>query len=236
MKKTSIFCPGCGTIHEVVILENEPQTVQHIRPTQRPTTWLDIKKVIASGHAEEAFKIGDKITTTLKDGQTVEFTVAAINPYGENQVAFVMEDLLDEAYSMNSTATNKNGWSGSELRHLLNTKIFDLLPDELAAVIQPRKITQNLKGKMVTSEDALWLLSYTEMFGDKYSTDVDDVHFPLFNTYKSRVKNRQGVYEWYWLRSPYASGSTDFMNVNNSGSSGNYGAGNSNGVSFGFLI
>jgi hypothetical protein len=74
------------------------------------------------------------------------------------------------------------------------------------------------------------------MFGDKYSTDVDDVHFPLFNTYKSRVKNRQGVYEWYWLRSPYASYSTNFVNVYNGGGSYTSGASNSDGVSFGFLI
>ena len=83
--------------------------------------------------------------------------------------------------------------------------------------------------------DKLWVPSQTEMFGGENEVDQGDVHFPLFATPKSRVKNRNGEWEWYWTRTPRASSSTGFCYVNGGGYSVNN-AFNSLGVAFGFLI
>jgi len=65
---------------------------------------------------------------------------------------------------------------------------------------------------------------------------VGDVHFPLFNTNKTRIKHCKGEWDWYWTRSPLASSSTNFCIVNSTGGSFNYVANGSYGVAFGFLL
>ena len=147
-----------------------------------------------------------------------------------------MEDCLAADSVMNAECHNKGGWYGSDLRTKLNTEILALLPDELVAVIKPRQIVQKHKGDTFTSVDKLWVPSHTELFGGENEVDQGDVHFPLFQTPKSRVKNRNGDYEWYWTRTPRASSSTSFCGVNNNGNSNYIIASNSNGVAFGFLI
>lgn len=236
MKNGTIFCPNCGTTHNIVILDQPPQNVKLIHASEVNTDWILIKKAIMEGNAASVLSIGDKIRTVLKDGQTVEFTVAAINPYDENEVAFVIEDCLAADSVMNAECHNKGGWFCSDLRVKLNTEILALLPDELVAVIKPRKIVQKHKGDTFTSVDKLWVPSQTEMFGGENEVDQGDVHFPLFQTPKSRVKNRNGDYEWYWTRTPRASSSTSFCNVYDGGLSTSNGANVSSGVAFGFLI
>lgn len=236
MKNGTIFCPNCGTTHNIVILDQPPENVKLIHASEVNTDWILIKKAIMIGDAAPVLSIGDKITTVLKDGQTVQFTVAAINPYGENEVAFVMEDCLAADSVMNAECHNKGGWYGSDLRTKLNTEILALLPDELVEVIKPRQIIQKHKGDTFTSVDKLWVPSHTELFGGENEVDQGDVHFHLFQTPKSRVKNRNGDYEWYWTRTPRASSSTSFCGVHSGGGSHYDFAGNSVGVAFGFLI
>jgi hypothetical protein len=68
--------------------------------------------------------------------------------------------------------------------------------------------------------------------------DIDDVHFDLYNTEKSRVKEcgDHGTW-WYWLRSATASNATGFEYVSYNGSVpySNV-AGGAGGVCFGFCI
>lgn len=237
MKTGTIICSNCGTIHEVTILEAPSQDVTLVQHTTQETTWLKIKEEIVKGNAASVLSVGDKIRTVLKNGQTVYFVVAAINPYDTNEVAFVLENCLDNVnLPMNNNGYNKGGWSKCDLRTKLNGEIINLLPDELVAIIKPRKIVQQFKSETLTSVDKLWLLSRTEVFGNAYDTDVNDVHFPLFDTARSRVKNNKGEIEWWWLRSPNASGSTNFCSVHNGGYSNGSNASGSNGVAFGFLL
>lgn len=233
--ETTIYCPECGKMLKVTAIENEPQKITLVKRSSIVTNWLDVKKAILE-NAVGVFEVGDKLSCTLKDGRKIEFVVAAVNPYSHNEVAFVTEDLWDDEYAMNDTNTNKGGWSKCKMRKVLNTTILDLLPDELKAVIKPRKIKQDYNDVITESESKLWLLSRMELFGVETGVDVGDVHFPLFNTNKSRIKHRKGEWDWYWTRSPLASSSTTFCFVYSDGGSGNASAGNSNGVAFGFLL
>ena len=83
------------------------------------------------------------------------------------------------------------------------------LGDELPEIIVLRVIRQNLNGEITETKDALWLPSFTEMFGenDRWApADTGDIQFQIFTTERSRVKEcgDRGTW-WYWLRSPYGS-------------------------------
>ena len=233
----SIKCPDCGkTLKVTVVAEETPQT-EIIRRVSTPTTWDEIAGKIKAGKASEFLSVGDIVPFTMKDGQTVNAVVAEIDPYGDNEVAFVIEECLDESHVMNEEYTNAGGWRDCDMRKYLNGEILDLLPDDLKAVIADRTITQEKDGEELTSTDKLWLLSLTEV-GEDYETDKGDVHFSLFKDERSRVKQQSGETVWYWLRSPNAANSTNFCGVNATGTAnnGNADANSSTGVAFGFLI
>lgn len=203
-----------------------------IKKTATPITWEEVKELIGKGQHKAFFEVGDIIPAELKDGQQVRFVVAEVF---DDSIAFVTEDCLKDRHYMNEHWTNAGGWRDCAMRKYLNTEIYDLLPDDLKAVIADRTITQEKDGEELTSTDKLWLLSLTEV-GEDYETDKGDVHFSLFKDERSRVKQVEGETWWYWLRSPYASNGTTFCTVNANGSAANNTATNSIGVAFGFLI
>lgn len=224
-----VKCPDCGKMLKVTVEAEEMAKVSLIKKQESETTWEDI---VAN---KDKLCIGDEVRCQLKNGKVVYAVVAAINPYGDNRVAFVFKDCIGEDQVMNDEATNKGGWCDCKMREYVNTEILTLLPDDLKSVIKPRTIKQSVQGEDCESTDSLWLLSYTEVFGGDYSVDVCDVHFPLFDTEGSRVKMNEDGSTWcYWLRS--ASNTDTFRYVNSSGNYYYNSANNSNGVALGFLV
>ena len=59
MKNGTIFCPNCGTTHNIVILDQPPQTVKLIHASEVNTDWILIKKAIMNGDAASVLSIGD---------------------------------------------------------------------------------------------------------------------------------------------------------------------------------
>lgn len=187
---------------------------------------------------EMPLAIGTEITDTLKDGTPITFEVAALDIYGAKKV-LVCKDCLPEEHAMNKRLTNKGGWKASAMRKHMSD-VLELLPDDLKAAILPRTIKQNLDGEVVECEDLIWLLSSTEVAGAGSwcsDSDVDDQHFPLYQTEKARVKEcaHHGTW-WWWLRSPYATNATICSGVYNIGTANSSGATNTDGVAFGFLL
>lgn len=223
-----VKCPDCGKMLRVTVEAEEMPKVSLITKLESETTWEDI---VAN---KDKLCIGDEVRCQLKNGTVAYAVVAAINPYGDNQIAFVFKDCIGEDKEMNDEATNEGGWRDCKMRGYVNGEIYDLLPDDLKSVIKPRTIKQSVHGEDCESVDSLWLLSYTEVFGGDYSVDVGDVHFPLFDTEGSRVKMNEDGSTWcYWLRSAYNTGNFRLVR---SGSNHNYGANSSYGVALGFLV
>lgn len=200
--------------------------------TTTQNTWDKIR--------EMPLAIGTEITDTLKDGTPITFEIAALDIYGAKKV-LVCKDCLSEEHVMNKRNTNKGGWKASDMRNHMND-VLELLPDDLKVAIVPRTIKQKIEGEVVECEDLIWLPSVTEMFGTNCFTnygdaDIDDQHFPLYDTEKSRVKEcaDNGTW-WYWLRSPFSSSSANFALVYYIGNSNSYYASVSYGVAFGFLL
>lgn len=238
-----VKCPHCNHDFSVDIYVGEESCNFNASLTRRATqhiNWGEIKREIEHGYGNVILSVGDTISFQLKNGKQASVSVAAIDPYGKNTVAFAFDDLLWQK-KMNERDTNRGGWAHSKMADILENEILPLLPDELADVIQPRTIIQNIGGTRYERTSKLWLPSRTEMFGEHESykeCDFGDIHFPLFKTEKSRVKALEnGTTEWYWLRSPGVGTSAYFWSVYDYGGGGGiYYASSVNGVCPCFII
>lgn len=233
-------CPHCnGEFVTEPLEEILNPTLTISRMVSEHSSWEEIANVIKDGQAYRLFGVGDTISTTLKNGKQVKIDVAAMNPYSDNTVAFVFSDLYWQTV-MNERSTNAGGWNRCKARIFLKDEVLPLLPDDLVAVIQERKIVQVINGTMYESVDKLWLPSRTEVFGetDEYKDiDFGDVHFPIFDTEKKRVKCfEDGSTYYWWERSPSYGYSIFFCFVNYTGYANNYNAYGSLGVAPAFII
>lgn len=200
------------------------------------TTWDALKSAAADGNIRELLHSGDRIAVTLKTGEDVEFDVT----FDETgNLFFVLHDCMEDEHAMNKRSTNEGGWSACEMRKYLNKTVFALLPDDLQAAIKPTTITQVIDGETVVTEDKLFLLSKTQVFGKGVWSELEpeDTRLDIFGGERDRVKECGSDGTWFWwLRSPYSHHSSFFCGVNFGGRSGSTRASDSCGVVFGFSI
>lgn len=199
--------------------------------TYQTVSWSDIVDY-------DLLASGDIIPITLKNGEIIELIVAH-DERGEQFITF--RDCMIEAMPMNKNDTNRGGWRDCHMR-LYAREVFDLLPDDLKAVIIPTKIVQCINGERIECEDKLFCLSYTQMFGSHRMVadmEPEDSQLDIYKVRRNRFKG-YGVGDncgcWYWLRSPYAGYTTSFSLVYSDGSYGNGTASSTIGVCFGFRI
>ena len=215
-----------------------PDFVQITRSYESKSRWADIAKQIAAGN-NGYLNVGDSIRCVLKDGTEATFDVLALNPYQPNSVVLGFRDLHWEMV-VNEERTNAGGWRDCKMRKDFAETILPLLPDDLVEAIIPRRIVQRMGGSEFESVDKIWAPSYTELFGTDRGTnqtgDVGDVQFEFFKSKKNRIKFFKDDVNYWWLRSPYATNSTAFWNVGNSGNMNYYDANYSIGVCPCFII
>lgn len=179
------------------------------------TSWAELKALSEAGKLGEVLKSGDNIPVTLKNGEKVSFDVGKDE---DGKIYFIMHNCLKETKPMNGDWTNKGGWEESEIRRYLNEKVINLLPDELQEIIKPTKIVQIWNGKRRETEDKLFLLSRTQVFGkhENYKAiEPNDSQIDIFENQRGRVKEceeAEEVYFW-WLRSPASGNSFNFCDV-----------------------
>lgn len=214
-----IRCPHCGHDFAVDIYVGEESSdfnASLIRKTIQHVSWSEIADEISHGYGAAVLSVGDKISFMLTDGRKASVVVAAINPYEDNTVAFAFDD-IHWNHKMNRQDTNRGGYAQSQMPGYLENEVLTLLPDELVNVIVPRTIIQVLGGTKYETTGKLWLPSRTEVLGEHNSykdCDFGDVHFPLFDTQKSRVKaNEDGSTAFWALRSPHVGLSWSFWCV-----------------------
>lgn len=106
--------------------------------------------------------------------------------------SFFSNNLLGLFRRMNPTNTNAGGWNASELREILNSKVFNALDYGWQSMIKSVKISAsagNLSTEILVSEDKIYLASYREVGGSNsvpYSNEGTAISF--FTTNLSRVK------------------------------------------------
>ena len=211
------------------ILKNK---IKVITKEAKWTSWAELKALSEAGKLGEVLKSGDNIPVTLKNGEEVSFDVGKDE---DGKIYFIMHNCLKERKPMNRKWTNKGGWEESDMRRYLNEEAIELLPDELRGIIKPTKIVQVWDGKRRETEDKLFLLSRTQVFGKHENYKViepNDSQIDIFENQRERVKECEEVEEVYcWsLRSPYFGISDSFYSVYTDGTVYYYSADYSLGV------
>lgn len=219
-------------------------------------SWAQINTLGAAGVLGKIFALGDTKDVTLSGIGTMTLQIADFDhdylsgatTAKKAAVTFLCKNLLYQTYQMNSGNTNSGGFPSSALCSTLNGSIYNALPSDLKAVIKTAYKwygTGNSTTNGKWSGHKLWLPLTFEMFGESsYSPPTERTtgnarQYPIFTDNASRIKkmnNGSGSASYYWLASPYASGSGYFCDVNDDGSGNNYDASNSFGVGFGLCV
>lgn len=202
------------------------------------TTWQQILEDVKAGEAVKY--AGTETEITLKDGTTAVLAVAAVNHYKDNELVFVFRDYLSDKKPMNEDGGNAGGWKKSDLRKWLNKEFIKLLPDDLQEVIHKKKTVQVINGECYKCKDYLFLPSEMEMFGEcEYSEEQEgEKQFPYYadKHNRSRTIGKNGCWEFGWLSSPSASGTTSFCFVGSGGYANHHDARTGYGVAPAFVI
>ena len=101
--------------------------------------------------------------------------------------------------------------------------------------------------EIVSCDCKVFLLSQAEVgfdtsavpYKNEVAAGAERLNFSPYNSNANRIKktyNGTGSAVTWWLRSPLASSSTNFCNVNTAGSANSSGASGSNGIAWGFCI
>lgn len=198
------------------------------------SSWESLKRAAENGVLSEIINEGDFIPVTLRTGERVVFR-ATHDETGK--MFFVMENCLEDEHHMNREDTTEGGWAACDMRRYINKTIFALLPDDLQAVIAPTRIVQIVNGERVETDDKLFLLSRTQVFGEGPWTErePEDTQLACFKRERNRVKECGDHGTWFWwLRSAHTY--LGFTGVNTTGGNSSNPASHSYGVALGFCL
>ena len=243
MKKKTPVCPCCKVPADgqICVVPDLPKMKLD------DCSWAEIDMYGKSGMADKVFALGDTKTVQLKDGTTIHVRIIGFNHDWDKHdnilpISFETVEDLNADYVMNDEWTNKGGWQNSKLRKVLNSDIYNLLPDDLKAVIKPCLKETCLGGgsqKIGMTSDPLFILSEQEIFGRKiYSIGGEGKWYDWYRQENSEYGKRKqnGERDWRWERSPFSGNTAFFCGVNGSGNADYDGASYSRGVSFGFCV
>lgn len=218
--------------------------------------------ICKSDRFKDYLAVGDEIEilldTTVINDESIIFQVYGFNHYELAEsttdnvqmahVVFGMKGVLVSGRRINPSNTNAGGWDASEMRTWLNETIFNVLPVMLQNMIESVQVLASAgtqSSSIVTSIDKLFLFSESEVgfstsavpYKNEISANAENVTFALFTDSASRIKktfNGEGSAQYWWLRSPDASSTTTFRDVNYGGNSGGYNASYNYSVAVGF--
>ena len=204
-----------------------------IQKTEKQFTWQDLCDAVRDGSS--GLKVGDEIAgVELKDGQIITLQVAWVAVDG-TAVKLISKNCLKDEYQMNERRTNKGGFPASDLFKRLQTEIFGLLPDDLAAVVADETRKQIIDDEVVEYTCKLWLPSEKEIHGRNWAgeDEEDTEQLPIFADRRNRIKKLGDDSEYtdfWWCDSPHASNATDFCSVGYSGDANDINASTALGV------
>ena len=214
--------------------ENSSCTLQTVRAFS--TSWEAIAKEIKAG-AE--YKVGDKVDCELKNGEKVTFVITEVT---DEHVRFESVDCVgDKEVCWSKAGNTKCGLTTSDVMNYLNDEIWNLLPDDLQAAIDPvvRK-HKDADGEVHEYRLALFLPAASEVF-DEDDCYGDQGLYEQMEYYKDRRNRMRGAKkgedtESWWLASVRSGNSTDACYVNYYGYARSWAASNTYRVPVCFCI
>lgn len=210
-------------------------------------TWAQIAKASAAGKASSLWKVGDEKDITVS-GETLTLVIMGfghddLESGGKAGITFGLKNLMANTRAMNSSNTNSGGFTGSAMYSWLTTTLLSSLPADLQTVLKSvkKKTSAGSQSSTInTNTMKLFLFSEIEIFGSTtYSVPGEGSQYSYFATAANRIKylsNGSGSAKWWWERSPHASDSHNFCDVNSNGAASINGASGASGVCFGFCV
>lgn len=207
-----------------------------------------IQAAVDQGIYKDLWNIGDELTIFVGDAnytfQLADFDHDPISGAGKTAaMTFIMKDLMNTQQKMNNTSTNSTSFVGSALYSYIANTLYPSIPEEWRNIMKKvdKKTSVGNKGTSIRTDSYnLFIPAEVEIFGNAtYSVAGEGALYPLYSTGSYRVKllaNGTGSATWWWVRSPFASASTDFCFVGSGGSSSNDYAGLLGGVCLGFCV
>ena len=212
-------------------------------------SWSQVAAISKMGSASTQFHIGDEKTLTVNG---VSYTAVIIGfdhdtpvdiaTYGRDKagITWQLKNCMNNKYPMNSSNTNKGGWTSCAMRtSTMATLLSQLASDLKNAIVKVKKLSSagDQSTAINTTEDSLFLLSEVEIFGSNtYAKAGEGSQYEYYKSGNSRVKTVNGFASNWWERSPQGKSSDGFCIVYESGSAVYAASNNNNGVSFGFCV
>ena len=206
-----------------------------------------VGKLSLSNVTTYAFIIGFNHNSSVEGSGRIHFQLAKTALSGGTDVC-LCDSSYDSAvsatgyFSMNSSTTNSGGWKSSQMRtNICGTSlssysgtIIAVIPAALRAVLKSvTKYTDNTGGRstaasnVTATTDYFFLLSEYEVFGSISKANSNEAskqaQYAYYSAGNSKIKykhNDTSNAAFWWLRSPHASNSYNFVNV-----SSNWGGG-----------
>ena len=206
--------------------------------------WDSIIAACHSGSVPSTWVVGNSKTMTI-NGESYQIDIIGKNhdtytAGGTAPLTFQMHDCYGETKKMNSSNTNRGGWTSCAMRSTHLPAILALMPTEVQnGIREVNKLTSagNKSSTINTTADKLFLLSEIEIFGSvSYSKSGEGTQYDYYKAGNSKVKNRNGSSASWWERSPRGSNFTSFCLVNNNGDAYDRDASSALGVAFGFCF
>ncbi len=212
-------------------------------------TWEEIKEASSSGMASKYWSVGDTIDITCTNGQVLTLQIYDFlhddlaNGAGKAGITFGLKNLAYSLEHMETAGFNTGGFVGTCLYDWLTEDLWNTLPADLRAVIQPVKKKTSAGGTsktLRTDNVSIFLFSQVECTGSaSVSVSGEGTKYPIFTDNNSRMKalsNGTGSTNNWWTRSPASSNTSDYVNISTTGGASTYRASSNLGICFGFCI
>lgn len=217
-----------------------------------------MSKLSLSNFTTYAFIIGFNHNASVEGANRIHFQIGKTALTGGTDICLVNGYSDDSDFYMNTSNTNSGGWNSSYMRtKILGTSLssysgtfIGVLPAALRAVLKSvTKYTDNTGGgstaasAVTATTDYVFLLSEYEVFGSiSYANSNEkskQAQYAYYSAGNSKIKYNHSATSTavrWWLRSPRASGSSDFVIVYGGGTVYRYNASGSRGVAPGFCV
>lgn len=216
-----------------------------------------LSKLSLSNYSTYAFIIGFNHNSSREGSGRIHFQIGKTALTGGTDICLISGYSDDSDFYMNTSNTNSGGWKDSYMRNNIcgtsktsyTGTIIGVIPAALRAVLKSVTKYTNNNGSSSSSSavtattDYFFLLSEYEVFGNiTYANNYEanyQQQYAYYSAGNSKVKYRHdqtGSSVIWWLRSPFAGGSSRFVSVYAGGSVGNTYASTSSGFAPGFCV
>lgn len=175
-----------------------------------------IPRAPSGGNAVFESHIAQSATLVLMDSVCTGFTLATATSGGKTKPNFLigLKNSLSEMGSMNSSATNANGWSGCARRTWCNDIFRSSISESLRGIFKQFKWKQGQGGGatsgLLETTDYFGLAPEKAIYGTRTYSQTDEAAlYEQWEWYKTSMNDS----EYIWLCSPDTSNSDAFCSV-----------------------